>query len=84
MRKDRSAIARVRDIERAPRPYGAAVATAVGALAVGVTALGLIAIGRLAIGSMVLRSGHVRRLVIDDLAVGRLRVVETMDAAPPS
>jgi hypothetical protein len=84
MRKNHSAVVRVRGIERAPRPNGAAVATAVGALAVGVTALGLIAIGRLAIGSMVLRSGHVRRLVVDDLTVGRLRVVETVNAAPPS
>ncbi|MEO9188890.1 MAG: hypothetical protein ABI224_02640 [Acetobacteraceae bacterium] len=57
-------------------------ALALGALALGAVALGTLAIGRLAIGELVLRSGHAKRLTIDDLTVVRLRVVEIL--APES
>ncbi len=50
-------------------------ALAVGAVAFGAVAFGALAVGRLAIGRLALRSGHARRLVIDDLTVVRLRVL---------
>ncbi len=56
---------------------------AVGALAVGAVAVGALTIGRLAIGRLALRSGHARRLTIDDLTVVRLRVIEVIRAVPP-
>lgn len=51
---------------------------AVGALAVGAVAVGSLAVARLAVGRLALRSGHVRRLAIDDLTVVRLRVLEVV------
>lgn len=56
---------------------------AVGALAIGAVAFGALAVGRLAIGRLALRSGHARRLVIDDLTVVRLRVLEVVRTTPP-
>ncbi len=56
---------------------------AVGALAVGAVAVGALSIGRLALGRLALRSGHARRLTIDDLTVVRLRVIEVVRAIPP-
>lgn len=56
---------------------------AVGALAVGAVAFGALAVGRLAIGRLALRSGHARRLVIDDLTIVRLRVVDAVRTLPP-
>lgn len=55
---------------------------AVGALAVGAVALGALAIGRLAIGRLALRSGHARRLTIDDLTIVRLRVLDVVRMPP--
>lgn len=57
-------------------------ALAVGAMAVGAVALGALAVGRLAIGGLSLRTGHAKRLLIDDLTVVRLRVVEVVAATP--
>ena len=56
---------------------------AVGALAVGALAVGALTVGRLAIGRLALRSGHARRLTIDDLTIVRLRVIEVVKAIPP-
>jgi len=55
---------------------------AVGALAVGAVAFGALAVGRLAIGRLALRSGHARRLTIDDLTIVRLRVLDIVRMPP--
>lgn len=56
---------------------------AVGSLAVAALAVGALAIGALAIGRLEMRQGRIRKLQIDDLTVGRLRVVETANAGVP-
>jgi hypothetical protein len=56
---------------------------AAGAIAVGAVALGALAVGRLAVGRLALRSGHARRVVIDDLTIVRLRVLDAVRAMPP-
>jgi catechol 2,3-dioxygenase-like lactoylglutathione lyase family enzyme len=55
-------------------PPAALGALAAGAVAVGAVALGALAIGSLALGRLVVGRSRFRRLTIDDLEVGRLRV----------
>ena len=70
----------VRDaVKVTPAMATAAVAVgafALGAFAIGALAIGAIAIGRLAVGAFVLKRGHVRSLVVEDLDVLRLHVRE--------
>jgi hypothetical protein len=49
-------------------------AIAAGAIAIGAAAIGALAVGRLAIGALTLRHGRVRRLLLDEVSVGRLEV----------
>lgn len=56
---------------------------AAGLMAVGALAVGALTVGRLAVGRLALRSGHARRLTVDDLTIVRLRVVEVVRAIPP-
>ena len=53
---------------------GATGAVALGALAVGALAVGAVAVGAIAIGMLALGEGRIKRLVIDELEVGVLRV----------
>lgn len=48
----------------------------VGALAMGALALGAVAIGALAIGRLSVRHARFGKLVVDDLTVGRVRILE--------
>ena len=52
----------------------AALLTTVGALAIGAFAIGAVAFGAVAIGRLAVGSAKFRRLEIDELVVGRLRV----------
>lgn len=71
----------VRTVARGPSP-AASGAAAIGALAIGACAVGAVAIGRLAIGALALRRGHVRKLSIDDVAIGRLSIRELDTGSP--
>jgi len=51
-------------------------AIAIGAVAVGAIAIGVVAIARLAIGQMIVKKPRFRSVEIDELTVGRLRVLE--------
>jgi len=55
-------------------------AQAVGALAVGALAVGALAIGALAIGRLVIGRSRIRLLEIDELAVAKLHVTESVNA----
>ncbi|MPZ37595.1 MAG: hypothetical protein GEU95_05950 [Rhizobiales bacterium] len=58
-------------------------ALAAGALAAGAVAIGVIAIARLAVGWLVVRDARFRNVAIDELTVGRLRVLEGEGADSP-
>lgn len=49
---------------------------ALGALATGAIAVGTFAVGRLAIGRLALRQGRIKYLRIDELEVGRYRLLK--------
>jgi hypothetical protein len=55
-------------------------AVAVGALALGALAVGALAIGALAVGRLDIRQARLRKVEIDDLTVGRLRVINAPKA----
>ena len=63
-----------RDIGRQRFQAVAGRAAALGAFAIGAMAVGAVAIGRLAVGAFAARHGRIRRLTIDQLHVGTLRV----------
>jgi hypothetical protein len=56
--------------------FFAHVATAFAVLSIGAIAMGAVAIGALAIRRLALGTGQIRRLSIDELDVGKLRVRE--------
>ena len=53
-------------------------AVSVGAFALGAVAMGAIAMGAVAIGRLVVGRARIRRLEIDELVGGRLRVLEEL------
>jgi hypothetical protein len=55
---------------------------AVGALAIGAVAIGALAIGKLMIKRLVVKDARFRRVAIDELTVGRVRLLD--DEAPVS
>jgi hypothetical protein len=57
------------------------LALATGALAAGAVAIGVLAIARLAVGRLVVRDARFRSVEIDELTVGRLRVLEDASSA---
>jgi hypothetical protein len=65
------------DAQHDPLPASSAGALAVGAVAIGAIALGAVAIGALAIGALAvgrlaIGQARIRKLVIDELQVGRI------------
>jgi hypothetical protein len=54
----------------------ARVATALAVFGIGALSIGALALGAVAINRLAIRSGKIKRLAIDDLEVGRLRVKE--------
>ncbi len=53
----------------------AAVAVAIGAAAVGALAVGALAVGALAIGRLVVGKARFRKLYVDELTIGSIRVL---------
>ena len=56
---------------------------AVGALAIGALSMGALAIGAMAIGRLAIGRSRIRCLEIDELVVGNLRVIHSLQTPTP-
>ena len=57
----------------------ALLGVALGAAAFGVLAVGAVAIGRIAVGRLAIKNAHFAALEVDELTVGKLRILERED-----
>jgi hypothetical protein len=65
-------------------PATSVLVLALGAAAFGAIAIGALAIGKLAIGRVTIKRARFAALEVDELTVGKLRVLERESASPES